>query len=80
MPSVKGRRPVVAVSRSPGRTPSQIGLAWLLHHTPNILLIPGTANTEHLRVNVSAGALALDDATLAALDAVPTRSGDIALG
>ncbi|MET9257396.1 aldo/keto reductase [Streptomyces sp. NPDC003717] len=61
-------------------TPAQVGLAWLLHHAPNILLIPGTADTGHLAANVAAGTLALDDATLAALDAVPTRTGDIELG
>ncbi|MFG3104487.1 aldo/keto reductase [Streptomyces sp. NPDC048182] len=61
-------------------TPAQVGLAWLLHHAPNILLIPGTADAGHLAANVAAGTIALDDATLAALDAVPTRTGDIELG
>ena len=28
-----------------GATPLQVALAWLLHRSPNILLIPGTAST-----------------------------------
>ncbi|WP_029391173.1 aldo/keto reductase [Streptomyces xiaopingdaonensis] len=77
MPKVTDEPAVLAAARSLGRTPSQIGLAWLLHHAPNVLLIPGTANPEHLEANVTAGEIALDGETLAALDAVPSRSGDI---
>ncbi|MGW2857687.1 aldo/keto reductase, partial [Streptomyces sp. NPDC001215] len=51
----------------------------LLHHAPNVLLIPGTADPDHLEANVRAGAVTLDKATLSVLDAVPSRSGDIAL-
>ncbi|MFI7382145.1 aldo/keto reductase [Streptomyces sp. NPDC049813] len=79
MPKVTDEPAVVAAARALGSTPAQAGLAWLLHHAPNVLLIPGTADPEHLRANVEAGALTLDEATLAALDAVPTRTGDIAL-
>ncbi|MEU6393485.1 aldo/keto reductase [Streptomyces sp. NPDC046939] len=79
MPKVTDEPAVVEAARGLGRTPAQTGLAWLLHHAPNVLLIPGTADPEHLRANVEAGAIALDAATLAALDAVPTRSGDIEL-
>ncbi|WP_255949968.1 aldo/keto reductase [Streptomyces odontomachi] len=77
MPKVTDEPAVTAVARSLGRTPSQVGLAWLLHHAPNTLLIPGTADVGHLEANVASGAIALDDETLAALDAVPSRSGDI---
>ena len=38
-------------------TPAQIGLAWLLHRAPNILLIPGTRNPHHLTENIGAGHL-----------------------
>jgi pyridoxine 4-dehydrogenase len=30
----------------------QVALAWLLHRSPNILLIPGTSSVAHLRVNL----------------------------
>ncbi|MGY1435302.1 aldo/keto reductase [Streptomyces reniochalinae] len=76
MPKATDEPAVLAAAESLGAAPSQIGLAWLLHHAPNVLLIPGTADAAHLEANVAAGALALDDATLAALDAVPTRSGE----
>jgi aryl-alcohol dehydrogenase-like predicted oxidoreductase len=62
-----------------GVTTSQAGLAWLLHHAPNVLLIPGTASTDHLEANIAAGAITFDDATLAALDTVPSRSSQVPL-
>ncbi len=80
LPKVTDEPAVVAAARSLGVTPQQVGLAWLLHHAPNVLLIPGTANADHLLANVAAGAVGLDAATLAALDAVPTRSMDFSLG
>jgi pyridoxine 4-dehydrogenase len=80
LPKVTDEPAVVAAARSLGSTPAQVGLAWLLHHTPNTLLIPGTADIGHLEANIAAGALVLDDATLAALDAVPSRSVDVVLG
>lgn len=67
MPKVTDEPAVIAVAESLGRTPAQVGLAWLLHHAPNVLLIPGTANPEHLECNIAAGAIDLDDATMAAL-------------
>jgi aryl-alcohol dehydrogenase-like predicted oxidoreductase len=36
-----------------GATPMQVGLAWLLHRAPNILLIPGTSSSDHLRENLA---------------------------
>ncbi|MGW1465610.1 aldo/keto reductase [Streptomyces sp. NPDC002308] len=77
MPKVTDEPAVLAAAESLDRTPAQVGLAWLLHHAPNVLLIPGTADAGHLAANVAAGAIALDAPALAALDAVPTRSGDI---
>ncbi|GAL85403.1 hypothetical protein MYP_2632 [Sporocytophaga myxococcoides] len=32
----------------------QVALAWLLHHSPNILLIPGTSKVKHLEENYKA--------------------------
>ncbi|MEO3796607.1 aldo/keto reductase [Nonomuraea sp. B10E15] len=79
MPKVTDEPAVRDAAESIGCTPSQAGLAWLLRHAPNVLLIPGTANPVHLEANVAAGAITFDDATLAALDAVPSRSADIRL-
>jgi aryl-alcohol dehydrogenase-like predicted oxidoreductase len=80
LPKVTEEPAVVAAARALDRTPSQIGLAWLLHHAPHTLLIPGTADPAHLDENLAAGSVELDAATLATLDAVPSRTGDIDLG
>jgi pyridoxine 4-dehydrogenase len=53
-----------------GATPQTVALAWLLHRSPNILVIPGTSSVAHLRENVAAGSLSLDAETLAELDAI----------
>jgi len=50
--------------------PMQVALAWLLQRSPNVLVIPGTSSLAHLAENVAAGALQLDAASLAALDAM----------
>jgi aryl-alcohol dehydrogenase-like predicted oxidoreductase len=42
-----------------GATPMQVALAWLLHRSANILLIPGTSSLKHLRENLAAPALEL---------------------
>ena len=77
LPKVTGEPAVRAVAESLGVTPSQVGLAWLLHHAPNVLLIPGTADAAHLEANMAAGEIAFDDATLATLDAVESRSSEV---
>jgi aryl-alcohol dehydrogenase-like predicted oxidoreductase len=51
-------------------TPMQIALAWLLHRSPNILLIPGTSSVDHLRENLAAGELTLSPQTLTELDGI----------
>ena len=59
-----------AVAARLGSTPMAVALAWLLHRSPNILLIPGTSSVAHLRENVAGASLALDAATIAELDAI----------
>jgi pyridoxine 4-dehydrogenase len=54
-------------------TPMQVALAWLLHRSPNILLIPGTSSVLHLRENLAAGELALSPPVLAQLDGIAGR-------
>jgi pyridoxine 4-dehydrogenase len=53
-----------------GSTPMQVALAWLLHRSPNILLIPGTSSVAHLRENLAAGRLTLSPQILAKLDGI----------
>ena len=57
-----------------GATPMQVALAWLLHRSPNILLIPGTSSLAHLGENLAAGQLTLSPETLAELDGIAPRA------
>jgi aryl-alcohol dehydrogenase-like predicted oxidoreductase len=59
-----------AVADRLGAKPMQVALAWLLHRSPNILLIPGTSSLAHLRENLAAGQLMLSPQTLAELDGI----------
>ncbi|MBU2663429.1 oxidoreductase [Actinoplanes bogorensis] len=53
-----------------GATPKAVALAWLLHRAPNILLIPGTSSVAHLRENLAAGSLTLDQEAIDTLETV----------
>jgi pyridoxine 4-dehydrogenase len=63
--------PVIGpVADKHGATPSQVALAWLLHRSERILLIPGTSSIAHLEENLGAAGVALDADDMAALDTV----------
>jgi pyridoxine 4-dehydrogenase len=51
-------------------TPMAVALAWLLHRSPNILLIPGTSSVVHLRENMASAQLVLSPPILAELDGI----------
>ena len=55
-------------ARSHGATPGQVALAWLLHHSPVTLPIPGTSSIAHFEENLEAIELELDQEELEALD------------
>ncbi|MDH6514308.1 pyridoxine 4-dehydrogenase [Streptomyces sp. SAI-135] len=62
-----------ALSRVASRlraTPMSVALAWLLRRSPNILLIPGTRSTVHLRENIAGAGLRLSDEDVAELDGI----------
>jgi aryl-alcohol dehydrogenase-like predicted oxidoreductase len=61
-----------AVAEQLGAARMTVALAWLLHRSPNILLIPGTSSAAHLRENVAAADLALPADALAELDVIAT--------
>lgn len=64
-------QPVVAEIAGALRvTGAQVGLAWLLAHASNTLLIPGTRSVAHLEENLGAADVTLDAATLDRLDAI----------
>ena len=62
------------IAASLDATPMQVALAWLLHRSPNILLIPGTSSVKHLHENLQAAKLSLSAAVMAELD-VLSRPG-----
>ena len=51
-------------------TTSQLSLAWLLHHSPVILPIPGTSSVQHLEENLKAADVTLSDAEWQSLEEV----------
>ncbi|ASW02817.1 aldo/keto reductase family oxidoreductase [Paraburkholderia aromaticivorans] len=63
------------IARTLGATPMQVALAWLLHRSPNLLLIPGTSSLGHLRENLQASQLSLTDEVCAQLDRIGGVSG-----
>ena len=69
-PKVADHPKVIEITARLDATPSQVGLAWLLTHKPNILLIPGTTSLAHLEENIAASSLQLDAAALAELDSL----------
>ena len=68
-PRVADDPSVRTVAERIGATPAQVGLAWLLAHAPNTLLIAGTRSVAHLEDNAAAGSVQLDAEALSLLDA-----------
>jgi pyridoxine 4-dehydrogenase len=62
-----GRSALAEVADRHGATPAQIALAWLLRRSPTMLPIPGTRSVEHVRENVAALDIELNDAEFEAL-------------
>jgi len=59
-----------AVAARHGATVFQVALAWLLAHSPAMLVIPGTSSVEHLEENVAAAEIRLSKKDLKELDAL----------
>ena len=49
-------------------TVSQLALAWLLHHSPVMLPIPGTSSVKHLEENTAAAGLKLSEDEWSAIE------------
>ena len=54
-------------------TAHQVALSWLLHHSDNILLIPGTSSVAHLEENMKAAELELSGDDTSLLDSISPR-------
>ena len=75
IPKVTEHPAVLAAATALGATPAQIGLAWLLAHDPQVLLIPGTSSLDHLNENVATADVHLDADTMATLDSLAAPPG-----
>jgi pyridoxine 4-dehydrogenase len=59
-----------AIAKKYNATVRQIGLAWLLQHSPVLLPIPGTGSVAHLEENMKAADILLESDDIARLDAL----------
>jgi aryl-alcohol dehydrogenase-like predicted oxidoreductase len=59
---------VERVAKKIGSTPHQVALAWLLYHSSNNLLIPGTSSVKHLEENIAAESIELTEEQLEELE------------
>src|SRR6201996_2071125 len=75
-PKVADNEVVRAIAHELGVWPAQVGLAWLLAHASNTLLIPGTRSIAHLEENLGAGEVALTAEAIARIDAVTTPGAE----
>ena len=68
MPKVTDDPAVRAVATRIGASPAQVGLAWLLAHRDNVLLIPGTSSVTHLEENLAVADIHLTPDDIAELE------------
>lgn len=62
--------PLSKIAKDHDATPGQIALAWLLHHSPVIVPIPGTSTLEHLEENMAAVDISLTGDEVAEIQAL----------
>jgi pyridoxine 4-dehydrogenase len=72
-PKVTDQPKVIDIAKQLDITPSQVGLAWLLRHSANTLLIPGTADANHLEENIISASAVLDEKTMTELNNLEAR-------
>jgi pyridoxine 4-dehydrogenase len=60
--------PLDQIARKHGATVAQLSLAWLLHHSPVMIPIPGTSSVKHLEENMAAAKLQLSPEDWAAVE------------
>jgi pyridoxine 4-dehydrogenase len=63
-----------AIGKKYNASAHQIALSWLLHHSPNILLIPGTSKVKHLEENYKAVSIKLSRDDMDALDSLSNNN------
>jgi pyridoxine 4-dehydrogenase len=68
--NVAGQEKLKIVADKHNATVYQVALSWLLHHSDNILLIPGTSSVDHLEENMKCVDVALTDDDMSMLDSI----------
>ena len=58
------------IAKEHSATVAQLSLAWLLHHSPVLVPIPGTSSVKHLEENMAAAKLQLSPEEWAAVEGV----------
>lgn len=61
---------IEAIAKRNNVSAHQLALSWLLHHSENILLIPGTSKVKHLEENYKATELALSTEDMKELNSI----------
>jgi pyridoxine 4-dehydrogenase len=61
------------IAEKQGATVHQVALNWLLNHSDNILLIPGTSSVAHLEENMGAASLELTDEDIRELNSISAQ-------
>jgi pyridoxine 4-dehydrogenase len=62
--NIQGQERLKKVAEKYDVSVNQVALSWLFHHSPNILLIPGTSKVAHLEENIKAQDLVLTEADM----------------
>jgi pyridoxine 4-dehydrogenase len=68
--SVFGHKIAVEEAARLGTTPAQLALAWALTLVPTMLVIPGASWLDHLRENLKASEVSLDNEAMQRLSAL----------
>ncbi|MFA6086997.1 aldo/keto reductase [Mucilaginibacter sp.] len=68
--NITAQEKLQAVAEKYDATVHQVALSWLLNHSPNILLIPGTSSVEHLEENMKTASVVLNDDDIDELDGI----------
>lgn len=68
--NLKATETLETIAKKHNATSHQIALSWLLYHSPNVLLIPGTSNVQHLEENFDSVNIVLDEEDITSLDGI----------
>jgi pyridoxine 4-dehydrogenase len=68
--NVAAQEKLQVIAKKHGATVHQVALSWLLTHSKNILLIPGTSSVAHLEENMKSAEIILDPDDIDELDGI----------